>query len=120
MQITRQRVRPEMHIETTENCPSCLGSGKVESTVLFTETIYNTLIRVMSDYKLNSMIVKTHPFIEAYINKGYFNSLRKKWAKDLKCDLKVISDLSVNLLEFKLYDKHGDEILYMDGVGIRE
>jgi ribonuclease G len=39
MQITRQRVRPEMHIDTRENCPTCQGSGKVESTVLFTAVL---------------------------------------------------------------------------------
>ena len=35
MQITRQRVRPEMHIETAENCPTCAGSGKAQPPILF-------------------------------------------------------------------------------------
>ncbi len=35
MQITRQRVRPEMNIKTTETCPSCGGSGKIAPRYLF-------------------------------------------------------------------------------------
>jgi ribonuclease G len=114
MQITRQRVRPEMHIETTEKCPSCLGTGKVESTVLFTETIKNTLTRVISEYKLKYLHLKTHPFIAAYINKGVFNSIRKQWSKDLGCTIRVSSSISINMLDFKLFDKNGDEIVFTD------
>ncbi|NSW95848.1 MAG: Rne/Rng family ribonuclease, partial [Bacteroidales bacterium] len=29
MQITRQRVRPEMNIVTNEKCPACLGTGEI-------------------------------------------------------------------------------------------
>ena len=34
MQITRQRVRPDLEIETSEKCPSCHGKGTVESSLL--------------------------------------------------------------------------------------
>ena len=114
MQITRQRVRPEMHIETMEKCPSCLGTGKVESTVLFTETIKNTLIRVMAEYKLGFIHIKAHPFVAAYINKGLFNSVRKEWGKELGTTLRVSSSISVPLLEYKIFDKNGDEIIFTD------
>ena len=39
MQITRQRVRPELKINTAEICPSCNGTGKVQPTVLLTDDI---------------------------------------------------------------------------------
>ncbi len=114
MQITRQRVRPEMHIETMEKCPACLGTGKVESTVLFTETIKNTLARVMTEYKLPYVHLMTHPFVAAYINKGLLNSIRKEWSKELGTTLKVTSSISINMLEFKIFDKNGDEILFTE------
>ncbi len=114
MQITRQRVRPEMHIETVEKCPCCLGTGEVESTILFTETILNSLRKVIAEYKLKFIDVKVHPFVEAYINKGYFNSVRKGWIKDLKCELKVSPSLACNLLDVKLFDKNGDEIVFTE------
>ncbi len=114
LQITRQRVRPEMHIETMEKCPACLGTGKVESTVLFTETIKNTLVRVMDEYKLKYIHISAHPFVAAYLNKGLFNSVRKEWSKEFGTVIKVTSSISINILEFKLFDKNGDEILFTD------
>ena len=39
VQITRQRVRPEMNIETQENCPMCSGNGKIDSSLLLIEQI---------------------------------------------------------------------------------
>ena len=39
MQITRQRVRPEMEIATSEVCPTCFGKGKIKSSFLFTDTL---------------------------------------------------------------------------------
>ena len=39
MQITRQRARPEVKIDTTEVCPTCQGSGKINASVLIIEDI---------------------------------------------------------------------------------
>lgn len=38
-QITRQRVRPEVNITTTEVCPTCTGTGKIEASVLLIDDI---------------------------------------------------------------------------------
>lgn len=111
MQITRQRVRPEMHIETREKCPTCLGTGKIESSILFTSILEYHLQRVVKKYNLDYISLVTHPFIEAYIQKGFLKSLRKQWSRELKCKIKASSLVSLNLTEFKLFDKNGDEIL---------
>jgi ribonuclease G len=110
MQITRQRVRPEMHIETNESCPSCLGTGKVESTLLFTDTIKMQLKMILDKYHLKQISLRTHPFIAAYLNEGFFNPIRKAWSKELGCKISVTSSLSNNLLEYKVFDKNGDEV----------
>ena len=39
MQITRQRVRPAMDVTVEETCPTCGGSGKIKSSLLFTDTL---------------------------------------------------------------------------------
>ena len=39
IEITRQRVRPEMNIETKEGCPTCHGTGKVEASILIIDEI---------------------------------------------------------------------------------
>ena len=43
MQITRQRVRPEMHIETAEKCPTCKGTGQVQPPILYPELVKHEL-----------------------------------------------------------------------------
>lgn len=111
MQITRQRVRPEMHIETMEVCPSCLGSGKVESTVLYTDTIFNQLKFLQEKYKLKHIVLNVHPFIHAYLTKGFLNTIKKKWMKELGCQIDIIPVLALNLLDYKIFDKSGDEVL---------
>ncbi len=39
MQITRQRVRPEMNIKTGEACPTCNGTGKITASILVADLI---------------------------------------------------------------------------------
>ena len=39
MQITRQRARPEVKINTAEVCPTCSGTGKMNPSILLTDDI---------------------------------------------------------------------------------
>ncbi len=39
MQITRQRVRPVMDVSVDETCPTCNGTGKIRSSILFTDRL---------------------------------------------------------------------------------
>jgi len=41
MQITRERVRPQMNIATKEVCPTCNGTGKITASILVTDQIEN-------------------------------------------------------------------------------
>ena len=52
MQITRQRVRPALTINTVERCPSCFGKGEVQPSLLFTDTLFEKL-----DYIVNTLKV---------------------------------------------------------------
>ncbi len=53
MQITRQRVRPAMDVNTTEICPTCFGKGTIKSSILFTDTLESKI-----DYLVNKLKVK--------------------------------------------------------------
>lgn len=50
MQITRQRVRAALDIETLESCPSCYGKGLVQPSILFTDLLHEKL-----DYVVNTL-----------------------------------------------------------------
>ena len=39
VEITRQRVRPETDINTSEKCPTCKGTGEVQASILYAEEI---------------------------------------------------------------------------------
>ena len=81
VEITRQRVRPVTDIATSEVCPSCKETGKIEASVLFTDEIERNLAAIDSDGKTKSVSMLVNPMLEAYLKKGYFSSILRKWKK---------------------------------------
>jgi ribonuclease G len=102
MQITRQRVRPEMKIDTQEKCPMCTGKGKIDSSLLLIETIENKISN-LSKIQKGEIVIATHPFIESYINKGwFFNSIAHKWGKKFDRKIIITSDERLHLLQYSV------------------
>ncbi len=114
VQITRQRVRPEMEIKTSEKCPSCGGSGEVHSTLLLVDEIENSIRYITQQLNIKKLKINVHPFTEAYINKrkGWFSSLRKEWEKKFACSLIIIPITSYNFLAYKFFDEKEDQIIF--------
>ncbi|HKK67985.1 MAG TPA: ribonuclease E/G, partial [Bacteroidales bacterium] len=111
MQITRQRVRPEMHIQTEETCPTCLGTGKTQAAILIVDEIENKLQAIAKQNKEKRVTIKVHPFLEAYINKrNGLRSLKKKWQKKYKLQLNIIQDMSYTLTDYHFFNKKDEEI----------
>lgn len=109
MQITRQRVRPEMHITTDEDCPACVGSGKVGPSILHADKIEEDFQVILEKVKTRKFILRTHPFVAAYLTKGLFSKARKL-SKKYRCSLDVQSIESYQVLEHRFFDSYGDEI----------
>jgi ribonuclease G len=109
MQITRQRVRPEMTIEVTESCPTCNGTGKIGPSVLIVEDIENQLQYHVKHSESFIITIKLHPFVAAYYTKGLFSRQLKWWFK-YKRFIKVKSLLSMGVTEFKFVDKLGEPL----------
>ncbi|MCI5058540.1 MAG: Rne/Rng family ribonuclease [Flavobacteriales bacterium] len=108
-QITRQRVRPQVTIKTKEVCPSCLGSGEVEATVLLIEQIEREIRDVFKKSDHKKMTVCVHPFVAAYLNKG-LPSLRFKWSMDMKRKIRIRSLDALQLLEYYFLDANENAI----------
>lgn len=111
MQITRQRVRPEMHIETLEKCPTCKGTGEITPAILLDEEIENKLAFLVNEKEIKKLVLKTHPYIAAFLTKGIF-SKRYKLAKRYKCSLRVVPISSYSFLEYHFLDQNENEIDY--------
>lgn len=109
MQITRQRVRPEMHINTTEQCPSCQGTGQISPAIIFDTQIENQIAYFIEERKLKWIKLIVHPYVAAFLKKGLF-SKRIEWMWKYKCYIKVAESQSFSYMEFKLYDRYGDQI----------
>ncbi|PCJ26336.1 MAG: ribonuclease E/G [Flavobacteriales bacterium] len=112
IQITRQRVRPEMDIKTAEKCPCCNGDGEVHSTILLVDEIENNLSYLTKQKKSNKIRINAHPYVEAFVNKktGFNKSLRKAWQKKYKISLEVFPTTSNGLLEYSFLDTKGEKI----------
>jgi ribonuclease G len=110
MQITRQRVRPDLEIETSEKCPSCGGKGEVQSSLLFTDTLREKLEFCVKELKLQNFVMYVHPFVDAYIKKGFFNSLYRSWRSELGKKFKIVPDQSLAYLQYKILNSQREEI----------
>ena len=78
MQITRQRVRPAMDVNVEETCPSCFGTGKIKSSILFTDQLERKISNLVNKIGIKTFYLYVHPYVAAYINQGFF-SLCMKW-----------------------------------------
>jgi ribonuclease G len=110
MQITRQRVRPEEHIETAEVCPMCKGSGKVVPTILFADELDVKVLYVFKDLNKSKLTMKVHPYLAAYLTKG-FPSLRMNWFLKYFKWVKVESNPAFALTEYNLLDENKELII---------
>ncbi len=109
MQITRQRVRPEMNITTNEKCPSCHGTGETKPTILFTDELERSLSFIVDKIKTRKLILNVHPFVASYLKKGLFPIFRK-WNLKYKVSLKIQAVTSYHMLEYHFYDHFNNEI----------
>jgi len=109
MQITRQRVRPEMNIVTNEKCPSCQGTGETKPTILFTDELERGLSFIVDKIKTRKLILNVHPFVASYLKKGLFPVYRK-WNFKYKINLKVQAVTSYYMLEYHFFDHFNNEI----------
>lgn len=108
MQITRQRMKPEMKINTMEVCPSCEGTGKISSTLVLEDEIEKNLSYLVMQ-KHAGLTIEVHPIVYAYLTKGFI-SKRIKWSWKFKQKIKVKPNSNYHLTEFHFFDSHEEEI----------
>lgn len=110
MQITRQRMKPEVNINTQEVCPSCAGTGKISSTLLLEDEIEKNMSYLLT-HQHKDLTLVVHPIMHAYLTKGnMFKSKQWKWRWKYGQKVKIKENTNYHLTEFHFFDKHDDEI----------
>jgi ribonuclease G len=109
MQITRQRVRPEMMITTKEVCPTCQGTGKISPSILTSDRIERTIDYLLTKQNEKDVSVVIHPYVYAYFTKGTI-SRRLKWYLRYFKWVKLVQDSSIAITDYKFINKRGEEI----------
>ncbi len=104
IQITRQRVRPEMNIKTKEPNPNV--NGEVEAPIVLIDKI-NTELSKITKNKRNQkekLFLHVHPFVAAYILDGN-PSQRLKWYFEYKKWIRIVPRHAYQYLEFRFVNK---------------
>jgi ribonuclease G len=109
VQITRQRVRPEMNISTLEQCPVCAGTGEIKPTSMLVDDMHNKLSYLIREQNESGLTLTVHPFLYAYLKKGFI-SIQLKWFLEFKRWIKMNENPTFHLLEFHFLNPAGEEI----------
>lgn len=103
VEITRQRVRPETDIKTSEVCPTCSGTGEVQASILYAEEIEGKVKYLLAERNEKKITLRVHPYLASYFSKG-LPSRQLKWFLIYKKWVKVEEMTSYNLLEYNFVD----------------
>jgi len=110
MQITRQRMKPEITINTQEICPTCNGTGKISSALILEDEIEKNLSYLLN-HQHKDLILMVHPIMFAYLTKGGWLSSKKwKWRRKYKQAIRVKANNNYHMTEFHFFDKQEEEI----------
>ena len=109
MQITRQRVRPIAVQETSDICPTCYGTGKVEPTILLENKIEGQ-VQLLAEKGVKFINLRVSPYVKAYLTEG-FVSRRLRWIFKYKTFIKLTSSQSVGMVDVGYFDRKGESLL---------
>lgn len=109
MQITRQRVRPEVKINTAEVCPTCNGTGKINASILLTDELERDLNFIIQSRPKSKIQLHVHPYVAAYLSKG-LPSIQMKWYMKYYKWIRIHLNNDFHLMQYRFYDENDDEI----------
>jgi ribonuclease G len=109
MQITRERVRPQLNIVTMEVCPACNGTGKIGASILVSDQIERQLEYLIRKQNERHLVLAVHPYLYAYFTKG-FPSVRMRWFFTYWRWIRLEENTSLGITEFKFLNREGEEI----------
>jgi ribonuclease G len=110
MQITRERTKPVMKIDTSEECPTCQGRGKVNPTILISDLIQRDLAYIIQSRPKSKVQLNVHPYIDAFLKKG-IPSLQHRWYFKFGKWVRIAPDMDLALQKYKFIADGNDEVI---------
>ena len=84
-------------------CPTCFGSGKIKSSILFTDTLERKIDALVNKIGVKRFYLHVHPYVAAYINQGLV-SLKRKWQMKYGLGVHIIPSQKMGFLQYEFYD----------------
>jgi ribonuclease G len=109
MEITRQRIRPNLNFTTTEVCPVCFGRGIIKSSIFFIDILEEKIKSAIKNFGIKKINLHVHPYIKAFIDQGFF-SIKLKWKIKYSMWIQIISNQNLAILEYKFFDREKNEL----------
>ncbi len=105
IQITRQRVRPEMNIKTKEPNPNV--NGEVEAPIVLLDKINADLNKIVKQAKHQKKRIHlhVHPFIAAYLHQGLY-SIRMQWWVRHRRRVNIVPRDAYQYLHYRFADQN--------------
>jgi len=101
MQLTRQRIRQSVHLSFSEACPTCAGTGLVQSKTTTMNTIERWIRRFKSESREFRLLLRVNPSIAEYLMHGTISRLTRIMFKFfVKIKLEPDSTLQVDEFRF--------------------
>ena len=84
-----------------------MGKGKIQPSILFTDQLQNEIENYAAKYG-RGLRLQLHPFVYAYVCKGWFTSLKAKWHR--KYGVRVTENQSLGMLDRRFIGQDGKQL----------
>jgi ribonuclease G len=109
MQITRQRIRQSMAERSSEDCPLCFGTGKVQSPA----TTVTAIDRLLRNYRARTWklvtTIEAHPYVVHYMQRNRRKTFWK-WLRGYFLWVRYKEDDNLEAAEFRCLTGSGKDI----------
>lgn len=99
--LTRERVRPSLLFQYSEECPRCGGLGRVPSKTSIVTKLERQVQKIKSQTGERRLVLTIHPELAAYLKEGFRSRLNHMMVKYF-VRIRVVTDSGLKDEEFRL------------------
>ena len=81
----------------------------MQPSLLFTDTLRDKIEYLVDTLQVKQFIMYVHPFVDAYLKKGFVSEYRRWWFKYGR-SFRIEADQSLALLQYRVVDHNRNEI----------